>query len=323
MERINSYAVFLELLPPLCECLRAMVDPNFHSQLGTDWSWDGETVTKANGFLFQLQSPAFLICFQILLQFFQILKEVTVKLQMKAVDVVYAYKTVKPVVITLQRIRHNSTIEFKQQFSLAEELGKRLHGNEFELTTPRLSSRQAHRSNPPSTSPEDYYRISLYNEFISHIIAELEQRFVNNPSHEIAIGLLHLLPSECVQLDDASGVPEELTKAVESFNIDLPHSVMFPIEYNSWVREWKSSSNSVPDTLAETLEKCSSISYPNLIVLLKLALTLPITSCESERSFSQLKLIKTARRATMTEGRLSSLALMKINRERCTYPAFI
>ena len=93
--------------------------------------------------------------------------------------------------------------------------------------------------------------------------------------------------------------------------------MMFPIEYDSWVREWKECSTSVPDTLADTLEKCSTISYPNLIVLLKIALTLPITSCESERSFSQLKLIKTARRSTMTESRLSSLALMKINRDRC------
>ncbi len=42
----------------------------------------------------------------------------------------------------------------------------------------------------------------------------------------------------------------------------------------------------------------------NLNVLLTLALTLPITSC---RSFSQLKLIKTARRATMSESRLGSI----------------
>jgi len=43
---------------------------------------------------------------------------------------------------------------------------------------------------------------------------------------------------------------------------------------------------------------------------------LPITSCESERSFSQLKLIKTSRRSTMTEDRLSALSLIKINQAR-------
>ena len=38
---------------------------------------------------------------------------------------------------------------------------------------------------------------------------------------------------------------------------------------------------------------------------------------QSEWSFSQLQLKKTARCSTMTESRLSSLALMKINRDRC------
>ncbi len=130
-------------------------------------------------------------------------------------------------------------------------------------------------------------------------------------------GLLFLVPCECVQLDDESGVPNQLSEAVQFFLQDLPLSVMFPLEYNSWVREWKACSTSVPDTLADTIQKCNTITYPNLMVLLKIALTLPITSCESERSFSQLKLIKTARRSTMTELRLSSLALMKINRDHC------
>ena len=69
-------------------CLQAMVHSSLHTDLGTDWSWDGETITKANGFLFQLQSSSFLVAFQILVQVLQILREVTIKLQMKAVDVV-------------------------------------------------------------------------------------------------------------------------------------------------------------------------------------------------------------------------------------------
>ena len=57
--------------------------------------------------------------------------------------------------------------------------------------------------------------------------------------------------------------------------------------------------------------------FPNLEVLLRIALTIPITSCKSERSFSQLKLIKTCRRSNMLSSRLSGLSLMKINRDRC------
>lgn len=283
VERIDSYAVFLELLPALHMCLQAMVHPSLHTDLGTDWSWDGETITEANGFLFQLQSSSFLVAFQLIVQVLQILREVTIKLQMKAVDVVYAYKIVKKVMSTLKAMRRNSATEFKKQFAEATKIGKQLHGDDFQLTMPRLSGRQLHRSNPPSSTAEDYYRVSIYNEFLSHIVAELEERFVNNPSQGIVTGLLNLLPSECVQVEQDAGIPDDLASAVELFKGDLPHDVMFSTEYFSWVREWKGCSTTIPDTLVGALENCSSLSYPNLAVLLKIALTLPITSCESER----------------------------------------
>ena len=79
VERIDSYAVFLELLPAIHLCLEAMVHPRLHQQLGVDWSWDGETITKANGFLFQLQSSLFLVSFQILVQVFQILSQASIE----------------------------------------------------------------------------------------------------------------------------------------------------------------------------------------------------------------------------------------------------
>ena len=221
---------------------------------------------------------------------------------------------VKKVVSNLKVLRSNSDTEFKKQFAEATKIGRDLHGEDFQLATPRLSGRQVHRSNPPLSTPEDYYRVCLYDEFLSHVISELEERFINNPSQSVVMGLLNLVPSECVQLDDDTGISEDLTKAVEMFKDDLPHSVMFTCEYNSWVREWKQCSVQVPDTLVGALHEGSSLSYPNLTVLLKIALTLPITLCESERSFSQLKLI---RRSTMTESRLTALALMKINRGRC------
>ena len=75
IERIDSYAVFLELLSARHMCLQAMVNPTMHSNLGTDWSWDGETITKANGYLYQFQSSAFIVAFQVLLQVLQLLRE--------------------------------------------------------------------------------------------------------------------------------------------------------------------------------------------------------------------------------------------------------
>ena len=73
---------------------------------------------------FLLRSSTFLIAFQILLQVLQVLMEFTVKLQMQAIDVVYAYKMVNSVVSTLKALRHNSTAEFKKLFTEATKLGK-------------------------------------------------------------------------------------------------------------------------------------------------------------------------------------------------------
>ena len=45
-----------------------------------------------------------------------------------------------------------------------------------------------------------------------------------------------------------------------------------------------------------------------------LAATIPVTSCECERSISMLRLIKTPLRSTMTQERLNGLAMMQYNR---------
>ena len=247
----------------------------------------------------------------------QILKEVTLKLQMQAIDIVYAYKTVKSVVSMLNSLRHNSTAEFRKVFSDATKLGKQLNGEGYELCKLRITGRQMHYSNPLS-NPEDYYRITLYDEFLSHIICELQTRFMENPAHEIALGLLYLLPSEAVNPDEDNSYLVELVKAVQMYKDDLPHPLMMETEYNLWRVKWKSNADANPPRkLVDAYKACSFLQFSNLHTLLQISLTLPITSCKSQQSFSQLKLVKTACRSTMTGTRPTGLALMKINHNFC------
>lgn len=72
--------------------------------------------------------------------------------------------------------------------------------------------------------------------------------------------------------------------------------------------------NKRSNTLQAALLHCDADAFPNIHALLVIACTLPVTTCETERSNSQLKLLKTYRRCTMTEEQLSSLAMMKIHR---------
>lgn len=55
--------------------------------------------------------------------------------------------------------------------------------------------------------------------------------------------------------------------------------------------------------------------FPNVVVAIKIFLTMPVTVASCERSFSKLKLIKTYLRSTMGQERLSGLAILSIERD--------
>lgn len=323
VQRIDAYTVFTELLPALHVVLQAMACPAQFPELGLSWNWDSETVTKGNGFLYQLESSTFLISLKILLEVFSYIRVLTLKLQMEALDVSYAYSQVDLVVSTLEGMRERSNVEFKRIFAETVALGREVHGEEFEIKLPRINKRQTHRANIPTASPEDYYRVSLYNEFLSHVVSELKERFCDKPVH--TIGLLELLPSKCVKRQIEDTMPASLHEAITFYEDDLPSASMMPTEYRMWVRKWQQqqetsqAENALPRKLVDVYSRCEPLAFPNIVVLLRIALTLPFTSCESERSFSQLKLIKTAHRSTMVAERLGSLCLMKINRDRCEH----
>ena len=61
-------------------------------------------------------------------------------------------------------------------------------------------------------------------------------------------------------------------------------------------------------------EKDVLMMMPELSKVLKIYSVLPISSCEAERSFSALKRLKTYLRSKMGQNRLSSLALMHLER---------
>ena len=70
-----------------------------------------------------------------------------------------------------------------------------------------------------------------------------------------------------------------------------------------------------PSSCAKAIKACDKESFPNIFVLLQIACTLPVTSCECERNASVLRRLHNFMRAGMTELRLSSLALMHIHYE--------
>ena len=64
-----------------------------------------------------------------------------------------------------------------------------------------------------------------------------------------------------------------------------------------------------PRNAFDAYEQCPD-HYPNIKLLLQILSTLPVTSASAERSFSMLRRLKSWLRSTMSDDRLTSLALL-------------
>ncbi|GKD69584.1 zinc finger MYM-type protein 1-like protein, partial [Tanacetum coccineum] len=58
-----------------------------------------------------------------------------------------------------------------------------------------------------------------------------------------------------------------------------------------------------------------SETYPLIDRLIRLILTLPVSTATSERAFSKMKLVKTRLRSTMSDGFLKSSMILSVERE--------
>ena len=72
----------------------------------------------------------------------------------------------------------------------------------------------------------------------------------------------------------------------------------------------------LPSTPSSAIKDCDTKMYPNIRILLQLACTIPVTSCECERSASALRRLNNYMRSSMGKERLANLALLHIHYEQ-------
>ena len=143
--------------------------------------------------------------------------------------------------------------------------------------------------------------MNLTIPLLDHLITELDTRFDKASSQNI-IEFIHLLPSE---------ITSQVT-ALLRFYEDIPLQSAFDSEFTIWKHKWENQTQlaSELNTPEKALSHTDKDFFPNIHVLLNIMASLPVTSCECERSISMLRLIKTPLRSTMGQQRLNGLALL-------------
>ena len=154
--------------------------------------------------------------------------------------------------------------------------------------------------------PEEYYRRTISIPFLDKLLSHLESRF--SDIQQKAINGMKIVPSA---LMDKSILPCTHQDLLDSYSEDIPSPRYLESELDLWKHKWQStSSQQLPGSPADALVHASQNMYPNIHTILRLICTLPVTSCECERSVSALRCLKTYLQSTMGQERLSGLALM-------------
>lgn len=203
----------------------------------------------------------------------------------------------------IQQIRCDVDKFAEQCFKHACRMGEAV---EIEPCSPRVTSRQRHRANNPASSPLEYYRRNVVIPVLDEVTSEFDARFSQLSAS--AGQLLGLVPSVICERE------VNIEEVAQLYTEDLPNPELLDLEVQRWRRKFMTiDSESRPSTCAAAVKACDRMTFPNLFVLLKIACTLPVTSCECERSCSVLRRLSNYMRATMGQDRLASLALIHIH----------
>ncbi|XP_013421627.1 52 kDa repressor of the inhibitor of the protein kinase-like [Lingula anatina] len=290
-ERHGAYQHFYTGYTFLVEALEVIGFRLYEEEYSEYQDWDPGNRSEAQQILSSITSFELIITFLTIYQYLSHLSGITIKLQNSALDIIQAHSMVAEVQEFYLKEREKVTESFQliydQAVRMAEKVG-------VQPSKPRISQRQKHRGNAPAETVFDHYKVNVAIPFLEHISNNLNAKFSGLST--TASSLLGLLPSVICERE------MDVTDIVSTYEKDLPSPELVPLE----VRRWENRFDKVPETErpnspALAIKKCDPDVYPNLYVLLKLACTIPVTSCECERSASALRRLNTYMRASMSK----------------------
>ena len=147
----------------------------------------------------------------------------------------------------------------------------------------------------------------MYFPLVDHLVQELNDRLLSQKKRflgqYLVLGKLNAFNS---------GAQDKLH---ETYKTDLSKKRDLDNEILRWQTKWSHSTDKKPATLTETLQHANPDLYPNVVTIITILLTMPVSTATPERSFSTMRRVKTYLRPTMKVERLAAPALMHAYRD--------
>ena len=145
---------------------------------------------------------------------------------------------------------------------------------------------------------------------------ELNTRF-DKVNLSLAKGFV-VIPAIMTERVKQSGVGSwkaEFKEFLSAYESDLPNLRIVEAEMDIWETYWRKYVGVFPDRISSVLKLCKEmeLTFPNIHCSLKILGTIPVTTCECERSISSLRRLKAYLRSTMGEERLNGLAALQVH----------
>lgn len=309
--RHKAIHVILEQLPEVYETLEVIANDASNRKIAAE----------ADGLAKQISTFEFVFSLKLLHSVLSQTDILSKELQSESLDISKVFAKVESVIDCLKLDRNDDG--FIQMWNESEEQCNKYGMKGLSVERPSLPRKrkipkklEASSSSSDAAfhqSPEQMFKTDIYFAALDTVIVNLQSRFSKNDYDKI----------NCIAqlLFNWTEIDNNAVMAIQKFyNLSLSFSAHLKFFHcyakNNFVKTDKATTRITFQELADFfIENDLQASAPDVWQLLEISLSWPITTVSAERSFSTLRRLKTFLRSTMTEDRLSGLALMSIEQE--------
>lgn len=208
--------------------------------------------------------------------------------------------------------------KLREEFDIFEESGKLLLGSQEYAAEQRRTRRRNVRlesfddsgTESADLSPKEVFCRSVFLQCVDKLLSCLKYRLAAYDSVCQRFGFLINFPSM-----DSNAIKLAANNLARIYDGDLDENFATElVQFQGFLAifmDHKEDDCSIEQFMLQCIyDNNVADTFPNTSIALKIYLTLMITNCSGERSFSKLKLIKNDHRTTMTQKRLVNLCIM-------------